>query len=172
MKLVTKDGIALYAGDPIFSPDGMQINGAFVKGAKAAGFDLYDIVIEGYFQGGGAVDEYIPAIKAAKQRDITVAFERDMKNIQGNATSAEIGTFETQEKEARAYQADKNEEISFIDELASNRGISVEELASKIIKKADRYKHKLAVALGKKHKMEDLLDSAQSVDDIESISPL
>jgi|7_EtaG_2_1085326.scaffolds.fasta_scaffold00290_10 hypothetical protein len=64
----------------------------------------------------------------------------------------EASTFATQLDEARAHEADSNASTPMLSTIAENRGISVAELAGKVIAKDTAYKEKVGGILGRQAK--------------------
>ncbi|MCG8639049.1 MAG: hypothetical protein MI862_04905, partial [Desulfobacterales bacterium] len=117
-----------------------------------------------------ALQAEIDAARADKQSQIDIAFEAGVKAIKSGILQAEIDTFEVQEKEAIAFQGGVAAEVvPFITALAAARGLTVSELATRILAKADAYKNLMAPVLGRKHKAEDALDNAATLDEIRAV---
>lgn len=68
---------------------------------------------------------------------------------------AEIDSFYRQEKEALAYQADPQAEIPMLRAIATQRGISLEELVEKILSKAALFAGVMGAIIGQRQALED-----------------
>lgn len=108
-------------------------------------------------------------LKSEIEEKINAQFEAETSLIKGRVTQNEIDTFITQETEALAYQNDNNATVPLISGLAAMRGLTLEDLSQRILAHAAAYKTAIAQAMGKKHVLEDQLDSAQTINDLKSI---
>ena len=98
----------------------------------------------------GEIDPYVEPVPSADE-----IFSNAIQPLVFGISQVERDTFERQEREALEWISDNEAPVKFIRDLAEARGITIDGLVSKIIKKADAYSEHLAKALGEKHKAED-----------------
>lgn len=108
-------------------------------------------------------------LKIELTENINNLFKIETAAIKNGVMQEEIDTFNTQEKEAIAYKLDNDAKVPLITGLASVRGITVDELADRILAHAAAYKDAIAKVMGKKHAFEDLLKSATTIEDLKNI---
>ena len=107
--------------------------------------------------------------KAEKQTQIDALFQGQMKVLRGTVLPEEVDTFLVQEREARAWVTDNTADIPFVTALAAARGLTIAELVPRILAKADYYTDLSATVMGNKHRLEDLLDNAETVEAVHAI---
>lgn len=97
--------------------------------------------------------------RAHKLAEIKAACEAELSVLQSSYPESEVMSWDKQEREARAFVADPAAAVPLISNLAAVRGISVSDLANRIIQKADAYTAAIGAALGKRQKLEDQLNA-------------
>lgn len=115
-----------------------------------------------------------PSLKEAKERklvEIQRAVDETLAPLSSEYPYKEVLSFPTQEKEARAYLADPSTPTVLLSPMAAERGISVEDLARRIVAKADAATVKTGVVIGMGQKDRDRVAAAQSVEDVNAIVP-
>lgn len=125
---------------------------------------------------GGYIIVAIPApaleeVKTAKLVEINAACDAALAALTASYPSTELLTFDKQEAEARALLADPEASTPFLTPLAAARGLEIEELARKVIAKADAFTTASGHVIGLRQKDEDRLKAAQSVEDVTAIVP-
>lgn len=75
-------------------------------------------------------------------------------------------TWEAQEREARGYLENNTIDTPTLTPIATARGLSVEELAGRVINKADTFRMAAATLMGIRQMLEDSIMSANTIDDI------
>ena len=120
-----------------------------------------------------AAEEYnsLANTKARKLAEINAACDAALAALTASYPSSELLTFDKQEAEARALLADPEAATPFLTPLAAARGMTVEELARKVIAKADAFTTASGHVIGLRQKDEDRLKAAQSVEDVAAIVP-
>lgn len=110
-------------------------------------------------------------VKAGVQSKINALFDAEMAMLQGNVVQGEINTFPTQEKQAMAYQADNEAVTPLLSGLVAIRGngLTVAELAIRVLAHAAAYEDVLGRVMGKKHTFEDQIKTAKNVEDLNAI---
>lgn len=99
-------------------------------------------------------------IEAEKNKglsEINTWYEVEAAKLTRGYPNTEITTWNKQEQEARAYQADITAQVPFIKELALARGVELDVLVVKIIEKADAYAVNIGTLTGQRQKKEDEL---------------
>ena len=109
------------------------------------------------------------SLKESIQKSINSLFTLETAVIKGNVMQEEIDTFSTQEKEALAYQADNQTSVPLLSGLAAIRNITVAELVNRVLTNATNYKTAMVQIMGKKHKLEDQLRAAITIEDLKAI---
>jgi len=108
------------------------------------------------------------AKRAAIQR-INVGYEAEMGAILNSYPQAETLTWDKQEREARAWQADNTVATPYIDALAAGRSMDKAELVSRIISKADAWVSLSGAATGKRQALEDSVTAATTIEEANAI---
>jgi len=101
----------------------------------------------------------VSAVAADTVIHLIEACEETLSTITSAYPVSERDTWEIQRQEALAWQADNAAYIPFINALATARGISVAEHASRILIKAEAYQVAAAAAIGKRQRLEDNLNT-------------
>ena len=120
-----------------------------------------------------AAEEYnsLASTKARKLAEINAACDAALASLTADYPESELLTFDKQEAEARALLADPEAVTPFLTPLAAARGMETEELARKVIAKADAFTTASGHVIGLRQKDEDRLKAAQSVEDVAVIVP-
>lgn len=111
-------------------------------------------------------------LKAAKLAQINEGCQHILDALTATYPAAELLTFDRQEAEARSLLADTSSQAPFLTSLAAARGISVTDLAHKVIVKADLFSAASAFAIGQRQRYEDILEGAQTKDAVAAIQPV
>lgn len=72
-------------------------------------------------------------------------------------------------KEAIGYINDPSYETPFLDALADERGIDRVDLINRVIAKVDTYNHIVGTLTGKRQRLEDQIEAASSIEELENI---
>ena len=120
-----------------------------------------------------AAEEYnsLASTKARKLAEINAACDAALAALTASYPSSELLTFDKQEAEARALLANPEAATPFLTPLAAARGLETEELARKVIAKADAFTTASGHVIGLRQKDEDRLKAAQTVEDVAAIMP-
>lgn len=114
--------------------------------------------------------ELLEGAKTAKLREINAAYQSEMQTILATYPDAETLTWDKQEREARAWQADSAVATPYIDALVTGRGMGKAELVQRIIDKADAWISISGQATGKRQAIEDAVNDAQNQADLDAIT--
>lgn len=100
-----------------------------------------------------------PAEKAAKFAEIDADFESAISSLTAGWPQHEIQTWGKQEAEARALVANPLAPTPMLSMIASTRGLSVLELAQRVIRDADAFTTASAYYVGVRHKTRQLVQA-------------
>lgn len=115
--------------------------------------------------------EPLDTVKVRKLGEINSAYEQAIATLTPTYPDDERLTFDKQEQEARAWLADNSTSTPFVDALASGRQMDKAELVSRIIAKADAFAIASGSLTGQRQRYEDLLDAAETAEEVEAIVP-
>lgn len=121
------------------------------------------------------VEKSLDELKEDLKAQISFYFEREVSYMQAGITQGEIATYESQKREAQEYLADNNTPTPLLSEIAKKRGMSVANLAAKIIAKNEAYVSNLGKLLGYKQSLCKQVELAESKEALKGIiykSPL
>lgn len=107
--------------------------------------------------------------RAAKLAEINAACQAALAALTPTYPERELLTFDKQEAEARAYQADSGASVPLLTSLAAGRGISVDDLAGRVIAKADAFTTASGWLIGQRQRLEDTLDACETVEAVRAI---
>lgn len=108
--------------------------------------------------------------KAAKRREINAAYAAELAAITDDYPDVERLTWDKQEREARAWADDNTASTPLLDGIAAARGLSLSELVSRVIAKADAWIDASGAATGHRQALEDAIDAAETVEDVEAVA--
>lgn len=104
-------------------------------------------------------EDTIDDLIIAKRAQINFSFNQAMQQVTADYPVDEISSWTKQEAEARAFIDDENAVTPLIDALATARGITKEDLASRIIAKAVLFATVSGQLIGTRQGLEDQLDA-------------
>ena len=90
--------------------------------------------------------------------------------LTGTYPDREIRTFDKQESEARAYAADATASTPLLSALAQARGVPLDELARRVLVKADAFAVASGSIIGQRQALEDRLDACTTLEDVQGIT--
>lgn len=96
---------------------------------------------------------------AAKLREINAACDAEVAALAAKYPDTEILSWYRQEREARELQANPQAVTPLIDNIAAQRGITREDLAGRILAKAEAYAQEAGAAFGRRQALEDKLEA-------------
>lgn len=108
--------------------------------------------------------------KSAKLSEINAACQRALESLTPTYPERELTTFDKQESEARAYIADAMAPTPLLSALAAARGIELADLVQRVIAKADAFAAASGAIIGQRQALEDRLDAAQTLEDVQAIT--
>lgn len=153
------------------APDGAEIIPLYADG-KPAGEDYLRRTLEFYGYPVGPELLTLEELKAAKLAQINEGCQSALAALTPTYPEKELLTFERQEREAHALLAGDSSDVAHITAIASGRGIPVEELARKIVAKADAFSLASGLLIGRRQRYEDILEGAQTKEAVAAIQPV
>lgn len=108
--------------------------------------------------------------KAAKLAEINAACQSTLEALTPTYPERELTTFDKQEAEARAYAADPTASTPLLSALAQARGVPLDELARRVLVKADAFAVASGSIIGQRQALEDRLDACTTVEDVQGIT--
>jgi cell pole-organizing protein PopZ len=125
----------------------------------------------------GALSETAPVrvptlsdVKAAKLAELSAACSARMAAIKSGYPAEEVQSWDKQESEARAYIVSSSAATPLLSALATARGITLADLASRVIAKADLFAAASGAIIGKRQRYEDQVTTATDAATVEAIS--
>ena len=118
-------------------------------------------------------EEKAVMLERAKERAlqrINDGYTAELGAILRDYPDAETKTWDKQESEARAYQADNSAPTPLIDAIAAARDMDKAELVQRVIAKADAWIALSGAATGKRQALEDAIAEAETLEEVEAIS--
>ena len=115
-------------------------------------------------------EELLADAKTAKLSEINAACQSTLETLTPTYPERELTTFDKQESEARACLADPTASTPLLSALAAARGIELADLVGRVIAKADAFAAASGYIIGQRQALEDRLDAAQTVDDVQAIT--
>jgi len=117
-------------------------------------------------------EEEAVQLKRAKenaQRRINDGYIAELNAILRDYPDAETKTWDKQESEARAFQADSAAPTPLIDAIATARGMDKAELVQRVISKADAWIALSGQSTGKRQRLEDEISKAKTLETLDAI---
>lgn len=108
--------------------------------------------------------------KEAKILEIKKSCDTAVKKLAESYPDCEIQSWPQQVKEAEALSADPQFVAPLLTAIAEARGLSVTELASRVLSKMNAYAAASGTLIGHRQMIESLIDLAETVEDINRIS--
>lgn len=153
------------------APEGAEIIPLYADG-KPAGEDYLRRTLAFYGYPVGPDLLTLDELKAEKLAQINADCQAALAALTPTYPEKELFTFERQEREARALLTGDSSDGAHITAIASGRGIPVEELARKIVAKADAFSLASGLIIGQRQKWEDMLKDAKTKEDVTAIQPV
>lgn len=120
-------------------------------------------------------EPYVPPVptleeaKAAKLTTINAATDRAIAALTATYPDREIATFDKQEAEARAYTVNPTAPTPLLSALSKARGVPLDELARRVLVKADAFAVASGCIIGQRQALEDRLDACATVEEVEAL---
>lgn len=118
--------------------------------------------------------ELLTELKAIKLIEINNDYENAILLIQKEyIPQTEMLSFETQERESKAYKDSGYTDTSlcpFMQSIANARGVDLKTLCDKALEKATLYRQASSMLIGKRQGLQDKIEQVQTKEDLEGIS--
>lgn len=122
------------------------------------------------WQNAPTAEEQLEKVRSEKLTEINRAAEAEVQSIRRQYPQFEIDTWTEQKAEAEAYRADNSSAAPLLSGIAKERGISLDELVGKVMKKVQLYRDAVAPVTGKRQRLEDEVLAADTEDAVNNIS--
>lgn len=113
-----------------------------------------------------------PAEKARKLAEIDIDFNAATDGMTAGWPQHEIQTWNKQEAEARAFIVDPNTPTPMLSTIAATRGLTVAELAQRVIRDADAFTTASAYYVGLRHQARQLVNALPDAGDYNRLTEL
>ena len=118
--------------------------------------------------------ELLKELKAIKLIEINNAYETAILAVQReHIPQTEMLSFETQERESKAYKDSGYTDTSlcpFMQSIANARGVDLKALCDKVLEKATLYRQASGMLIGKRQGLQDRIEQVKTKEDLEGIS--
>ena len=104
-------------------------------------------------------------MKIVMRRILDDVYDKKLQNLSLGASNLETQTWQQQRAEAEAYSQDSNSATPMLSSLAAARGISLEEMVTKVNTALTNYQGQLADLLAKKQSIEAEIKSCVDIKD-------
>lgn len=110
-------------------------------------------------------------VSKEKLVEINATYDAAMSSLVSTYPQTELLTFDQQEAEARAWQADSTVQTPLVDMMAQGRQMDKAELVRRIMIKAEAFKLAAGYLTGQRQRYEDMLAEAGKAEEIAAIVP-
>jgi hypothetical protein len=114
-------------------------------------------------------DAELEAAKKSRLASINMACDKELAQLAETYPSGEISSWPQQVKEAEALTIDPNTATPLLSTIAVARGLTVADLAGRVLAKAAAYSEAAGQIIGKRQALEDALDIATTTEEISII---
>lgn len=108
-------------------------------------------------------------MKAVMTKMLHMHYNRELEKLSINSSNVEMISWAEQKKEALAYMEDNSVATPVLSILAAERGISVGELATKVVEKVTAYNTAVATLLSKQQVIDQLIKNANTIKSLNTI---
>ncbi|EOI0504292.1 hypothetical protein ACMF3Y_001556 [Campylobacter coli] len=119
-------------------------------------------------------EELLTEMKAMKLIEINKAYESSILKVQTeHIPQTEMLSFETQERESKAYKNSNYQDTStcpFMQAISTARGMDLRTLCDKAIEKATLYRQASGALIGKRQGLQDRVEMVQNLDELNLIT--
>lgn len=121
--------------------------------------------------GGTAYDtEIVTALRTQKITGMDAAYNAAVNPISAQYPATERDSWGKQEAEARAYAASNTAITPLLSAIATARGLTVADLAARVIAKADDYSTFAGALIGRRQARMDAIAAATTADEIDAVT--
>lgn len=108
--------------------------------------------------------------KAMKLTALAARCDALLRPLKAGYPAGEQQSWDKQETEARAFNANSSASVPLLQALATARGIAVADLAARILSKSDQFATYSGSIIGKRQRYEDLVAASTTIADVDSIT--
>lgn len=109
-------------------------------------------------------------IKSNAIARINSSFKVRLDRLTSEYPSAEVSTFDRQEREAITYkQTQDPNDVPLISAIAEGRGVTIETLVDKVIAKASEYSVQIGALAGKRQRLVSMIEGAETREEVKAI---
>jgi hypothetical protein len=108
--------------------------------------------------------------KAAKLAELAAEFSKRMAAVKAGYPNEEVLSWAEQKAEASAYSADMTAPSPLLSSMASARGITVADLAARVLANAQAWSVASGALIGKRQAYEDKVDAATDASTVAAIA--
>lgn len=112
----------------------------------------------------------IASAKALKLAGINEGCQAALRGLTATYPDMELLTFDQQKREAETHLADATAECPLLSPLAEARGITLDDLAGRVLAKAAAFSAASGALIGQRQRMEDALDACTSVEEVQALA--
>ena len=105
-------------------------------------------------------------MKAVMTKMLHMHYNRELEKLNLKSSNVEMISWDEQKKEAFAYMSDNTVSTPVLTVLATERNITVFELASKVVEKVNQYNIEVATLLSKQQIIDQLIKNANTIKDL------
>jgi len=116
-------------------------------------------------------DAVLAEIKKDKLAEVLAASDAAMAALSSRYSGHEKLSWPKQEQEAKALQADPDATAPLLRGIATNRGITIEELQARVLANVEAFEAAAGDILGTQQKYEDEIAAATTVEEVQRIIP-
>lgn len=150
------------------APEGAEIV-SLVNSSGAADASYLKTTLEQYGMKVGVELLTLDEAKREKLNEINDKCDAALATLTATYPERELLSFDKQEAEARALVAGDSSNVAHITAIATARGITVDELAQKIIAKADAFSVASGKIIGHRQALETQVENAATKEDVVAV---
>lgn len=111
----------------------------------------------------------LAAAKLAKLQQVNAACDAAVFALTATYPQAEIQSWPQQVKEVDAFVADSSTPVPLLAMIAAQRGLEVNELVQRVLAKVSAYAQASGYLIGRRQALEDAIDAAASIAELEAV---
>jgi len=112
----------------------------------------------------------LEAAKKERLELINSECDKALLAIKSSYPDGEVESWPQQVKEAEAFLADQQVPVPLLEAIATSRGLTVTDLAARVLTKADLFARASGVIIGKRQALEDVLTMAATIDEVSEVT--
>ena len=169
-RLATAATVTVWSVPPEYQPSGYFVAVTPTGSPRdMPACDSKDIVLVGSLELAPDAAAQLAAAKAERLGAINIGCDLALAAITTNYPSSEISTWPQQVKEAEALVIDPQANAHLLPALAAARGITVSDLAARVMAKAMAFAEVSGQVIGRRQALEDALAAATTPGDVSTV---